>query len=198
MPKPIVLRIPGTAKHRVHKLESQAELLKKDQAEIMPAFEALSHTAGEIEETLKDLETRSTVKYEKMIDGLNISDSKYKEELKKALHLSVDKGIKELTPLKEDTNRLLGQMIVANNEAAIQYGIVISKVKVYQAGKVQLDFLKKLHQENDAVGRKIKDLLRDAERVNKLAPIVIEGQRSIEGSIKSLIPKDEVGRDVRN
>ena len=181
--KPMTIDVSFKAvrsKMAMNKLEKQVQILEEKQANIEPAYRKLMAAKIDIEASLEDLDIRSDKNQARCInqlEDLELGDD-YTKNLKDSLVLIHDKGKKELNNLYDTTKKIIAQMIVVNEEASIQAGIVMAKIKVYQAGEVQLDFLKHLRAENDKVGESIKNLLAEAEQITRDIPLAIKSASS--------------------
>lgn len=172
--------LPVLSARKVKKLKFEIQKIGQDQTALSTAHHSLKETSAQIDQTITVLKDRDFKEHNKMLDELNLED-KYKTDLKGELETSRKECVDTLTPLREQSERLRGNMIVTQEKALQHMAVVKARMSVMECGKIQLDVIKTLQEKGKDLQGQIDSLLEETENINKVTKQTIASFNSVGG-----------------
>ncbi len=178
----------GTTQGKVDKLENLTRSLTSNTQLVSTKYKELQVVEKDVSQTLENLKAENFEKENVEIDGLSHLEEKERNKFKNSLVEIKQKGIAELEPITESSQRIKAHMLITLNKALIQKAILISKSKLAGNAHLQLDTLKIISKETKCINKDLENLLAELDELNQSA---IDSYSSFKDDVKDQIKDSE-------
>lgn len=185
----------GSRKGKVEQLENLTRSLSSNTQLVAKKYGELKVVEEEVKITLNKLKTETFEKENQEIDSLAALEKEEKEKFKKALVNIKNRGVSELEPIAETSQRIKAHMLVTLNKAMVQKAILIAKSKLAGNAHLQLETLKTIEKETKNINFELKELLTELDTLNESA---IDKFSEFRKDVKDTIEKDESQRVIKH
>ena len=188
VPQPIKKIIfASTRKGKVEQLERLNKSLQQNTDLVAKEYNKLSLIEENVAETLERLDKEDFEKEMGAIDGLEHLEGDEREAFKKSLVTIKERGIAELKPISQASQKIKAHMLVTLNKALIQRAILEAKTSLAGNACLQLETLQTMNKETKHINVELEKLLEDLDKLNSDA---INEYSSIQTEMKEVVHKD--------
>lgn len=157
----------GTSSGKVDRLENLTRSLTSNTKLVADKYLELKKVEQEVDDVLGMLKKEDYAKEGLEIDSLQRIPEDERDKFKKALVTIKDKGISELEPIAETSQRIKAHMLITLNKALIQKAILVAKSKLASNAHLQLETLKIIAKETKNINKELTDLLKELDSLNQ-------------------------------
>ena len=166
-------------KAQVSKLLRTKEHLNAGANKMTTAHENLGDTVSNLDGYITALEQQDLTVFKNTIDEGYDLDQEYKDQLKNEMEKERQRTIAELVPLKRDAEKLRAHMFVSQYKVHLWATKVQAKAEIVESAQIQVDELKQLKEDGDAMSTEIGKILEDCESLNNAYGERLKGKTGV-------------------
>lgn len=175
-------------------ISNNVKKISNDSKKMGTALMTLNNNVALIDRTITAITNANFEKPIAFINSLNL-DQEYKDGLIKELNGTKAHALATLSPLKEASEKIRGNMAVSMIKYDMMTRTLVIQKNVIESGTVQVEALKKAQELGEMGNTKIEELVAQAEEINNLARSAVSTWDSGSQQIKDTLQKIDPAKD---